>query len=110
MNLKEFVSEALQEIHNGVADAIRQHTASGGLGGINVVYKKDGKPQFTQSEVKFEVAVTVNDGTSGTGKAGIQIFNVANIGGDLSHKHENTSVNKISFSVPLTLPAQIFED
>ena len=105
MELKEFISNSLCAIIDGVRDAQEQV----GADKIAVVHKKaqqtievlkdDGSKIVVKSEmVKFDIAVTVatNTETQGKMKAGISV-----IGADMMGKTDkiNSSVSRIQFGV-----------
>lgn len=110
MDLKEFVSRT--DIQEGVAEAIKRHTERQGIGGISVVFKKGADVNWSEyvKAVEFDIAVTTTDNTSGTAKAGVKVFDLADFGGDVSKNLEKGVANRIKFSVPILFPAQVFQD
>ncbi len=111
MKLKDFISETLKEIIDGVSDAQKYYSEKGGL--INpvldftgadkavVYYARDTQqiPQF----IDFDVAITASE-ESGT-KGGIGVW-VGPVGAGIKGKSDtsNTSTNRIKFSIPVILP------
>ena len=112
MDLKDFVSQSLTELHDGVADAIERHTKLGRLGAISVAFKKDGVVNWKECvrDVEFEVAVTTSEKVAGSAKGGLKVASIAELGGDASKSLENSAINKIKFSIPMIFPAQVFDD
>lgn len=112
MNLKEFVSESLIEIIEGVKDAQTRTGQSGGEvnpspQGSSSDFIKQGLfmagNRKIGSYVEFDVAVTITEG-SGT-KGGIGIFSGAlNIGAAGQSSKTDTSLSRIKFQVPIALP------
>ena len=119
MELKAFVTTALTEIINGVKDAqldvkhpsegqinpslLVQGTSNGSLN-VPLGCLLSAQKQFIQS-VKFDVAVTVEQGT-GT-KGGIGIFmGAVGLGSQGESKASQTSVSRIQFEVPVAFPYQ----
>lgn len=94
MDVKDFVSETLSQIVDGVIDA--QHR----LIGKNAVVA----PHYEhRQKVSFDVAVTVVEGKETTGKAGISVWS---IGGGLTGKSEASSstASRIQFEIWVELP------
>ena len=49
--------------------------------------------------VEFDIAVTVEDSTSGSGRVGIKVFQLIEGGGEASKEVKNSSVSRIKFGV-----------
>jgi hypothetical protein len=94
MDLKDFVSETLKQIIDGVKDA--QQTANT-KGAVIVPYSQGAE------KIEFDVAVTAVEGTETAGKAGISVWS---IGAGVSGKSESSTstVSRIRFSVAVELP------
>jgi len=94
MDLKDFVSETLRQIVDGVKDA---QPAAQSKGAVVV-------PHYQHAEkVEFDVAVTAVEGTEKGGKAGLLVWS---LGGAVSGKFESSTstVSRIRFSVAVELP------
>ena len=111
MDLRDFVSETLTQIVEGVKSAQSNAVDSGAKVNpkLSTSYEQAGKQGFLQTSegyaqiVQFDVALTVTEG-SGT-KGGIGVFAGAiNLGNSGQSKTENSSVSRVKFSVPLSLP------
>jgi len=111
MNLEEFVSQTLVQIVSGVRAAQAEAKAHGAevnphltgaaeqLGKHGFIWASGGAAQIVQ----FDVALTVAEGT-GT-KGGIGVFaGAVSLGSSGQSKLESSSVSRVKFSVPLTLP------
>lgn len=85
MELKEFISNTLTQMADGVSDAIRASEGRGYL--VNPSTTKIG----TDCKVHFELSVE----SGKEGEASIKV-----LGGSLSER----SVNRISFDINITLP------
>jgi predicted ATPase len=94
MDLKEFVSETLRQIVDGINDAQQLTPPKGAV--IVPYYEK-------LEKVEFDVAVTVIEGTETSGKAGISVWS---IGAGVSGKSESSTstLSRIRFSVAVELP------
>lgn len=111
MELKDFVSQSLQQIIEGARDAQNSLADEGAFvgrdivapqvpsGGGNLIDDTDGKGQCTR--VDFDVLVSAE--TSGAGKMNLKVFGVgAEGGGD----HTASRANRLTFSIPVRLPAR----
>ena len=87
MELKEFITQTLVEIVEGVQEA--KDTAEHG---VIMPQKAAGTPQ----QVHFDVAVTTTSSTSGGGKV-----SVIGIGGEVGGRSEYQAVSRIKFEVPI---------
>jgi hypothetical protein len=88
MQLKEFVKNALKDVVEAVEEVKGESSRDMHLDG-----SKD------QRTVEFDIAVTVEDTVSGTGKAGIRVFSVLEGGGEASKELRNSTVSRIQFGV-----------
>ena len=88
MELKEFIKSALKDIVDAVEE-IRKDSSRD-------MYLTTGKEQRT---VEFDIAVTIEDSSSGTGKAGIKVFQLVEGGGEVSSAQKNSSISRIQFGV-----------
>lgn len=107
MELKEFITQTLVQIQQGVQDAIAQQSTGANNGIINPVfsmYDSVGKEQI--QKVEFDVAVTATDKSSGGGKAGIKVFSVE-LGGEGSKGSESSVASRVKFTIPLVPPFQV---
>jgi len=114
MELKDFVSETLKQIIDGVVNA-QNHAIEHGAeinprdlhllkSGSQPAYSNGGHNKFAQV-VDFDVALTTTDGKKGKGGVGV-FTGPLNIGGNLQTEQLNSSISKINFSVPIFLPTQ----
>jgi hypothetical protein len=112
VELKEFVSEALANVIQGVLDAQSTlgdngkyinpelSTGQGSLEDQGRLVSIHG--QLVQS-VEFDVAVTVTSGKGTKGGIGV-VAGVFALGSQGQSTSENTAVSRLKFTVPLTLP------
>jgi hypothetical protein len=111
MDLKDFISQTLVQIAEGVNESGPRIQELGGQ--VNPHLMSDHKEMGRHGiiwgggravhVVSFDVALTVNSGT-GT-KGGIGIFaGAVNLGSSGESRAENSSVSRVSFTVPLSLP------
>lgn len=111
MDLKDFVSETLVQIVSGVVDAQARSEELGAkisprlTGGANYAVQHG----FLAAEggatqvVQFDVALTVKEGTGTKGGIGI-VAGVISLGSTGQTSEENSSVSRVKFGVPVTLP------
>ena len=112
MELKNFISQALTEIIQGVSDA-QQVLGDNGkfinpeLSTQQGDHEKHGKNVSIQGQlveiVEFDVAVTATEGTETKGGIGV-VAGFFAIGSQGQSSSENSAVSRIKFSVPITLP------
>lgn len=115
MKLDQFIRETLLEIIRGVEEA--KDAAGTGVVSIMVKNEKHYLPGKTPkvlptyegllssgkflSEVEYDVAVQVTEGTNTGGKGGLNI-GVTQIGAEGSSEASETSTHRIRFKVPVT--------
>lgn len=111
MDLRDFVAETLIQIADGVKQAQEKTTGTGArvnprlTGGATHAAQHGFLPASGAPAqiVQFDVALTVKEGT-GT-KGGIGIFAGAiTIGSSGQSNAENSSISRVKFCVPLSLP------
>ena len=94
MDVKEFISETLKQIVEGVVDAQKHTKEKNAI----VVPHHD-----FRKTVSFDVAVTVVEGKETTGKAGISVWSIgAGVGGKT--ESSSSTVSRIRFEIPVELP------
>lgn len=110
MDIKEFVSTALVQVMEGVADAQAKASALGGIvnptpysrtneaGHIGLT--ADGQMILTMS---FDIAVTASSESSAEGGARLQVLSLK-AGAGASGKWAEGTASRIQFVVPLLLP------
>jgi len=114
MELKDFISSALQQIIKGVKDAQEKtvtdegHINPVGLRGLQ--NQLDGRrynpTDFSVTEiVEFDIAVTVAEGKSSKESVGIVVLSAIGFGKQNLSEIKNNVVSRIKFSVPVMLPA-----
>jgi hypothetical protein len=111
VSLKDFVSQTLRDILDGVMDVqkdanLGKHIAPWGIGSVEYPSESGAvrKGPFTATVVKFDVAVTAELTDSAKAGSGLKIA-VFDFGvqGEIGSK--NVATNRIQFSVPVSLPA-----
>lgn len=111
MELKEFVTDALRQILDGVKTA-QEHAANCG-GSINPGLETTREAYFRDAEghllpilsVEFDLAVVAEEGTNSKGGIGV-VASVLKVGGEKEAKKMSQSTTRIKFSVPIVLPRQ----
>jgi len=114
MELKDFISETLIHIVDGVKEAQKHAKENDAkINPINLQLQKSGnKPIYSDGRginfaqvIDFDVALTVTDEKKG--KSGVGVFvGPIGIGGQIQSDKINSSISRISFSVPVFLPQQ----
>lgn len=112
MELKEFISQTLEQIISGVKDAQSNLPGDGEVNPkIWMAQREDAaKHRILESNsgkwihlVKFDVAVTVAEGSGTKGGIGL-IVGPVTLGSAGESKSENSSINRIQFEVPIAYP------
>ena len=118
MELKNFISQALMSIVEGVVEA-QSRTASHGAfinpGGLTRTTKSisddaiwDNKTNNFARIVTFDVAVTVEEGSKTNAKIGV-VAGVFNLGAGGASENKELAFSRIQFAVPLLLPVSFKE-
>ena len=110
MNLKEFVSEALVQITEGVKSAQDRCKEMGGLINpmlsvktCNETYYRHNYSDYPATQVNFKVGLTASDNNGN--KAGIGVFlGKVSLGKESSKETETQSVTSVEFSVTVVFP------
>jgi len=107
MELKDFVSQTLQEIIGGIKDA-QSNVVQGGTinpsdirGGVQS-HGLNGNPI---QNIEFDIAVTVIEGKETKGGIGVFVGAVG-LGTQGKSEASNTSYSRIKFCIPVTFPQQ----
>jgi hypothetical protein len=88
MELKQFVKNALKDLVDAVEEARNESARD-----MNLTSSQDNRT------VEFDIAVTVEDATNSSGKAGIKVFQIIEGGGNISKELKNSEVSRIKFGV-----------
>jgi hypothetical protein len=91
MELKEFVKNVLKDLVEAVEESR--------VGSARDMHLGSGKENRT---VEFDIAVTVEDATASSGRAGIKVFQIIEGGGDVSKEYKNSSVSRVKFGVEVS--------
>lgn len=105
MELHEFIRSSLLQIMQGIKGAQQEWELSGSGGGV-ISPSFGGPPDHAnrKQEVKFDVAVTVSTENQGGGGGGIKVLAAVELSGKISSSAANSTVSRISFSVPILPP------
>lgn len=113
MELTEFISQSLMSIVEGVAAAQLKATNAGAHVnptmltrtvkniGENAIW--DNTNNNLARLVRFDVAVTVEEGTTTAGKIGV-LAGIISLGSSGKSEDKNVAVSRIQFEVPVLLP------
>jgi|SRR5882672_695411 len=111
ISLKDFVTETLRQVIDGVKAAQENAEKTGArVSGKNITcWKNQGMVLYDAStdqlatQIEFDVAVTTSD--SGRGQAGVGIFvGGLGVGTKAETATASQSISRIKFSVPILLP------
>ena len=114
MELKDFVSQSIQQIFEGVKQAQSQTKEMNGLIAPHKLRMSDKEIPNHQSvvgyhhstpiiSVDFDISVTTQDSTKDKAGAGIFIAAIG-LGGQVGSESMNSQLNKLRFSIPVILP------
>ena len=112
MELKNFISQALTSIVEGVVEAQKKAEPHGAFinpGGLTRTVKASDDALWDNATnnfarmVNFDVAVTVEEGTKTNAKIGV-VAGVFNLGAGGASENKELAVSRIQFGVPLLLP------
>lgn len=109
MELKEFVTDVLQQINDGIIEAqkagifVNPRKKHHGVK-QSFYYTIDGENyEESLQTVDFEVGLT-NEAESGGGKIGVSFASIFSVDAEGGGKTSNSSVTRIRFSIPMLLP------
>mgnify|MGYP000896608690 FL=1 len=107
MELKEFVTDVLQQINDGVIEAQKRGVFVNPKTSVRpkekVDYLMDGTPYHGRTHnVDFEVGLT-NEEENGTGKFGVSFAGIS-VGVDGKNSASTTALTRIRFTIPIFLP------
>lgn len=106
VDLDQFVKDTLLAIVRGVATAQQDEEL-----GQHVAPRVSGAPSGRQSSqglpiqnVHFDVAASASKSTSAGGGMAVKVLPLFAVQGDGKGQHESSTVSRISFDVPVSLP------
>lgn len=105
MNLKEFTTQTLVQIAEGVNEVNRQLKP---IGGFVPNVKIGNSRRFVSDtqedivDVEFDVAITTTESDGKSGGAGIKVV-AFNVGGNVESKSENQTISRVKYTLPLVL-------
>ena len=107
IDLKEYVSETLRAIAEGVRAAQSDPVVGAHIGRapLNTLEPfTDDYQGNTVMAVKFDVATTVEARASGGGGVSVRVLSVAGIEGNAKREGGTSAVSRVSFAVPMAIP------
>lgn len=107
MNLKDFVTETLEQILEGVSKAKPKYgegkvapVLRDGDDDMKTLRTRDGgRSAFL---VEFDVALSVTESSQTGAGGGLTVFSVASMKAEKDQKTESSTVSRIKFSVPIS--------
>lgn len=88
MEIKDFVKKVLTDLVSAVEETRKESVRDMSL--------TDNKDQRT---IEFDIAVSVEEESSASGKAGIKVLQFAEAGGNLSKEIKNSTVSRVKFGI-----------
>lgn len=88
MKLKEFVKSVLTDLVEAV-----EETRESAVRDMQLASSKDNRT------VEFDIAVTIEDKTGTSGRAGINVLKIVEGGGTINKETNNSTVSRIKFGV-----------
>ena len=104
LDLEDFVRETIVSVFQAVKDAGTE-IANNPLRSGAVVPAWNG--EHFEQEISFDIAVTIGMTREDGVKPKIKVLGLAELGGAMSNRAESSRVSRVSFSVPVALPATI---
>lgn len=112
MELKEFITQTLIQISEGVKESIEPVRQSGGYTNpaVNTSPRKTDESHFGNIDgtniflIDFNVAITVEENTGIDAAAKLNVASLLSLGAAGVSENKNSITNQIAFKVPLTLP------
>lgn len=104
VDLRDFVSETLRAIINGIVDAQTDEAVGEFVGRAGVRASDRDLDGNTLGSVEFDVATTAEERTSGEAKAKIKVVSIFEAGGGVADARMASAVNRIKFAVPIGIP------
>lgn len=115
MELKEYITESLVQITEGINEAIKRLEGTGVIINPNSTFHTDGRFWIGKHQesgpverwvqmVEMNITTTVTDATEGQGGAKINV-GILNIGGGVKDTGSEQNTNSIKFTIPVCFPS-----
>lgn len=116
MDISEFIKETIRQVCDGITWASRDCSQSGVIVNPAISVGENGDffiPKKTSSiamqrrvqKIDFNIAVEVTESEETGGEGGVSLH-VFTAKGNLTNKTINSTINRVSFSIPICLPTQ----
>lgn len=107
IELRQFVSDTIIQIINGVTDA-QKHTEKSAASVNPRKYKSASSQMIKETQlIEFNVAVSVIEGDETKGGIGV-ISSILMVGAQHTTGSESSTLSHIKFSVPISFPEQVY--
>lgn len=104
MDLRDFIKTSIVDILGGVEDAAKEFgEGTARLGGVNPV---DADQVFRTEKIAFDIAVSAGSEQKTGGKGALKVY-VVELGAEGHDARSESTVSRLQFSVPVSLPAHI---
>ncbi len=115
MELKEYITESLVQITEGINEAMKRLEGTGVIINPNSTFHTDGHFWIGKHQksgpverwvqmVEMNITTTVTDATEGQGGAKINV-GILNIGGGVKDTGSEQNTNSIKFTIPVCFPS-----
>lgn len=116
MELKEFVTETLVQIAEGIEEAQRRLKASGSDARVNPYMTKDDSGKWVTGgrrenveTVEFDVAILANEDTETKAGVGLTVASLLKLGAGGSSSQSSGTESRIKFKVPASFTMYVYE-
>lgn len=121
MELKEYITESLVQITEGISDAMKRLEGTGVIINPKATFYSNGQFWIGKEQdlgaierrvqlVEMNITTTVTDATEGRGGAKINV-GILNLGGGVKDTGSEQNTNTIKFTIPICFPCtDIFEE
>ena len=94
MELQEFIEKTISDVTNALHNSSNK-MAKDGVG--------EGIPQNNSINIKFDIAVTVNDTAEQSANAKIAVLGNFGLGGNVKSGTDKQQVSRLSFEIPVKI-------
>ena len=116
MELKEFVTETLVQVAEGIEEAQRRLKDSGSDAKVNPYMTKDNSGKWVTGGrrknveiVEFDVAILANEGTETKAGVGLTVASLLRLDAGGRSSQASGTESRIKFKVPASFPMYVFE-
>lgn len=101
MQLDEFVKTTLMQVIKGVSDAQKEAEV---MGAIVNPRPNEGSGERRETDISFDVALTVTDITADEFGGKLSVVPIINLGGKATESESRQEISRVQFNVSMALP------